>query len=346
MLKPDNDTIKVTISDIARESGVSPATVSLVLRDKPGIGAETRQRVLDSAQRLGYIPTPSNSSKTESSAKNIGLVVKVRPDDIPASNNFYAPVLAGIEAVCRKNQINLMYANIPVNEHNNPMETPRLLTERHADGLLLVGMQVTDTLLSSLRQQEVPLVLVDAYTAGGVYDTVVSDNIAGAQWATTYLIEKGHRHIAIAGSEPDAYPSVQERRSGYLQAIEAHNLTPYFADCALWPECVPPVITQTLQQHPEITAVFGCNDDVAIAVIKAAPSLGRRVPEDLSVIGFDNIVLAQHITPQLTTMRVDKMGMGRLAAQTLLNRIEYPKAGWVRGVILPTLIERQSVQPV
>jgi LacI family transcriptional regulator len=101
-----------------------------------------------------------------------------------------------------------------------------------------------------------------------------------------------------------------------------------------------------LRQHPEITAVFGCNDDVAIAVIKAAETLGKRVPEDLSVVGFDNIVLAQHVIPPLTTMRVDKMGMGRLAAQTLLNRIEYPEAGWIRGVIIPTLIERQSVRPL
>jgi LacI family transcriptional regulator len=341
--KSTTNKAKVTISDIAHKSGVSPATVSLVLRNKPGVGAKTRQRVFDSAQALGYIHTPSNQSQEQNSIKNIGLVVKAHPDDIPEVNSFYVPVLVGIEAVCRKNQINLMYASIPVDEHNNPIETPRLLTEQHTEGLLLVGMQVDTTLLSVLRRQDVPAVLVDAYASGDPYDAVVSDNIIGAQQAVNYLVENGHRHIAIAGSETDAYPSIRERRTGYLQTIEEHGLIPYFADCALWPGCVKPVITQTLQQHPEITAVFACNDDIAIAVISAAEALGKQIPEDLSIIGFDNIVLAQHVTPPLTTMRVDKIGMGRLAAQTLLNRIEYPEAGWVRSVIIPTLIERQTV---
>lgn len=336
---------KVTISDIARETGVSPATVSLVLRDKPGVGTETRRRVLDKAQALGYIYTPSAQS-AGSTVQSLGLVIKAGPDDLPDANNFYTPVLGGIEAVCRKNQINLMFSNMPVDDLNHPIELPRLVTETEVDGLLLVGMDLDVSLTATIYQRGIPVVLVDAYAYGDPFDAVVSDNTAGAYRATRYLIDNGHRRIAIIGSQPEAYPSIRERRAGYLQAMTETDLPPVFLDCHLTPpvvaDCFPPFLTE----HPDVTAVFGCNDEVAIAVMQSARALGRRVPDELSVIGFDNILLAQHVTPPLSTMRIDKMGMGRLAAQSLLNRIEFPEAGQVRVVISPSLIERHSVRPL
>lgn len=335
---------KVTITDIARETGVSPATVSLVLRDKPGVGTETRQRVLDKAQALGYIYSPSAQS-SNNTIKSIGLVIKAGPGDLPDANNFYTPVLAGIEAICRKNNINLMFSNIPVDELNQPTELPRLVIETEVDGLLLVGVDLDKTLTATISQREIPVVLVDAYAYGNPYDTVVSDNVAGGYRATRYLIDNGHRHIAIVGSQPEAYPSIRERREGYIQAITEADLTTYFADCHLLPQAVTQSFPDFLKAHPDVTAIFGCNDDVAIAAMQTARDLGRHVPDDLAIIGFDNILLAQHITPALTTMRIDKMGMGRLAAQSLLNRIEFPEAGQIRVVITPSLIERQSVRP-
>lgn len=345
MIKPASSTNdKITLADIARASGVSPATVSLVLRDKPGVGPETRQRVRDVAQALGYITTPSMQTQNRAGVTNIGLVVKVRRDDLPEANSFYAPVLTGIELICRKNRVNLLYATMPVDEHNHPVQMPRLLAESHTEGLLLVGMHLDEAMIAALSQQAGPVVLVDAYAPGGLHDAVVIDNENGAYQATRYLIEHGHHHIAIVGSEPNAYPGIQERRAGYLRALAEYGLSPYFADCRLWPEAVPPVLTGLLQQHPHITALFGCNDSVAIAAMRVAQTLGRCIPKDLSIVGFDNITLAYHVSPSLTTMRVDKMGMGRLAAQTLLNRLEFPRAGQVHVVICPHLIERESVQ--
>lgn len=340
---PAPDRPKVTIADIARDSGVSPATVSLVLRDKPGIGPETRQRVLDSAQALGYIIT-SPKPPLQGSISSIGLILKVRPNDEPLTNQFYAPVLAGIEAYCRQQQINLFYAHMPVDEDNNPLELPRLLQEQPANGLLILGAWLNDSLTRLLQPQETPLVLVDAYAATDQYDAVITDNEAGAYQATTYLIENGHQHIAIVGSLPRSYPSIQERRSGYLRAMSEHSLEPHFVDCHLYPDAAVPATVAYLEKHPEITAIFSCNDEVAIGVMNAMQALRKSVPQKLSIIGFDNIALAQHVTPTLTTMRVDKRGMGRLAAQLLLNRLEYPEAGQVCAVIRPSLIERESVR--
>lgn len=337
-----NGRSKVTISDIARASDVSPATVSLVLRHKPGVGRDTRERVLRSARSLGY-PLPVSQASSDS-LSSIGLIMKVRPNDPPLNNFFYAPVLAGIEASCRKRKINLFYAHLPVDADNNPLEPPRLLTEQHADGLLFVGAVLNAVTTQILAQQGVPVVLVDAYAETGRYDSVVTDNQRGGRRATEYLIAHGHRHIGIVGSKADAYPSILERRTAFLDVMAEHGLTPQFADCHHHPDEAVPAATAFLEAHPEVTAVFGVNDDVAISVIQAARALGRRVPEELSVIGFDNISLAQHMTPPLTTMRVDKMGMGRLAADLLINRITHPEAGHVCTMIRPSLIERASVQ--
>ena len=337
---------KVTLADVAENSGVSLATVSLVLRDKPGVSEETRQRVLDSARTLGYIYSPSNRAHSRSIPNQIGLIIKSRPDDIPATNSFYASVLAGIETICRRSQINLMYANLLVDESNNPLEMPRLMTRQEVDGLLIVGMHLDSQMVAGITDLGMPVVLVDAYADGDPFDTVVTDNFMGGYHVTEYLIQKGHQHIAIVGSQPQSYPSIQERRNGYLQALTAYGLTPSFGDCTLHPSAVKPCVDDLLRTTPELTAIFGSNDDVAIAAMQAIQSLGKRSPEDLAVVGFDNIHLAHLVTPRLSTMRVDMVEMGRLAACLLMNRIEFPEAGRVRTVICPHLIERDSVLPI
>ena len=335
---------KITITDIAKDSGVSPATVSLVLRDKPGVGAKTRRRVMDSAQNLGYIFRSQVPNQSKSAIKSIGLIMKVRPNDMLTLNGFYAPVIAGIEGVCRQRGINMLYAHLPVDEDNIPLAPPLLLTDAQADGLLLVGTAVHEQTVAILQKQSAPVVLVDAYADHDPYDSVVTDNEKGAFTAVTHLIQNGHKQIAIVGSHPNAFLSIHERREGYIKAMRSHGLEPIFADCHLIQEEARETTFSLLQTNPEITAVFGCNDEVSVAIIKAAQEAGRQVPDDLSIIGFDNILLAQHITPALTTMQVDKVGMGRLAAQQLLNRIEFPESGMVRTVISPSLIPRQSVQ--
>lgn len=333
------------MADIAQDVGVSPATVSLALRNRPGVGEGTRQRILQTAYRLGY-PVETVQPRVQPAVpNNIGLILKTQGNDELRTNDFYAPVLAGIEAYCREQHINLFYAHLQVDEDNNPIEPPRLLKEQQADGLLFVGILLNEATLRMVERQGISLVLVDAYAGQDIYDAVVSDNEAGAYNAVSYLIAQGHRRIAIAGSLPHSYPSIQERRNGYLRAMAEHGLSPVFMDCHHHREEALPAAHRFLPAHPDITAVFCGNDEVAIAVMEAARSLGIGVPEQLSVMGFDNISLAQHVTPALTTMRIDKMGMGRLATQLLLNRIVHPEMGQVRAVIRPSLVERESVRP-
>jgi LacI family transcriptional regulator len=338
---------RVTMEHIARQSGVSLATVSLVLRDKPGINDETRQRVLDVARVLGYRKRVQAEYVAAQNLQQVGMLIKARADDQPHTNQFYSVVATGIEAACRRQQINLLFATVSVDANNHPQELPRMLLDDELDGLLLVGAFVGSTITRLMERRTTPTVLVDGYAVDNRYDSVVSDNFRGAYQAVSYLTGHGHQHIGIVGSLPNAYPSIEERRRGYLQALKDRGIEqPYFADSHILPKEAADATVELLRRSPHITALFCCNDMMAIAVIQAANAVGRRVPDDLSIIGFDNIDLAEHVTPALTTMHVDKGSMGRLAVQLLTNRIEIPTANCVTAVLRPTLVERQTVRSI
>lgn len=338
---------KITLADVAKQSAVSLTTVSLVLRNKPGVGipAETRRRVLDTARDLGYrVKTPL---KVRQGLTTIGVILKARADDLPLANPFYSHVYAGIEAACRLNRLNLLNASLPVDENNIPIELPRMLEAEHIEGLLLVGTFVDTTLDHVLGEKSIPVVLVDAYSESNAYDAVVSDNFQGAYRAVSYLIENGHRHIGLVGTFCRAYPSILERRRGYLEALHDHDIAEtYFADCILHPDEAHLAAKQLLAKNPQITALFGANDRVTIAAMLAASELGKRVPDDLSLVGFDDIDLARLVKPALTTMQVDKISLGRLAVQTLLNRVQMPTVPPTVTALRTRLIERQSVKDI
>jgi LacI family transcriptional regulator len=275
------------------------------------------------------------------------MLIKGRMCDQPQANHFYATVMAGIDAACRRQQINLLFATLEVDCANHPQELPRMLLEDELDGLLLVGAFVDSTIARLMQRRTMPTVLVDAYAAEKSYDSVVSDNVRGAYDATAYLIAHGHRQIGLVGSLPDAYPSIEERRRGYLQALDDHGITtPYFADSHIEKPEAAAAAVELLRRAPQITALFCCNDSMAIAVMQAVQAIGRSVPDNLSIIGFDDIDLAQHVSPGLTTMQVDKIAMGRLAVQLLITRAEFPSSNCITSVLRPTLIERQSVRTV
>jgi LacI family transcriptional regulator len=334
---------RVTMEDIARQSGVSLATVSLVLRDKPGINDETRRRVLAVAKGLGYQRRPA--SEAGGAARQIGVVIKAAAGELPQANPFYGPVLGGIEAACRRQQINMLFGTLPVDEDNRPLDLPRMLSEDKLDGVLLLGAMVEGDVAELLERRATPTTLVDAYARGGSYDAVVTDNFSGAYQAVRHLIAQGHRHIALVGSLPGGYPSIEERRRGYVQALaESAVLERYFADTHVYGSETGAMVRELLRQYPQVTALFCINDNIAILAMKAAQQAGRRIPADLSIIGFDNIEIAEHLTPALTTMHIDKISMGRMAVQLLLNRVEHPEASPITMLIRPALVVRQSVR--
>ena len=335
---------KVTITDIAQGSGVSPATVSLVLRNKPGVSEGTRTRVIGVAENLGYQTKPSLLNSRNSRLQTVGMIVKTESQLPARANPFYSHVIIGVEDACRYLGIDLMLSTMPVDDNNRPVGVPQMLARGAADALLMVGTFVDETILSISGRRLPPIVLVDAYSTSESYDAVVSDNFQAAWQAVEYLIQKGHRNIGLIGGEADGFPSIKQRRGGYLRALRENNIThSYMAEFNIMNESGYEATRHLLKKHPQITALFGVNDRVAIAAMSAAQDLGRRIPEDISIIGYDDVDFAANAKPPLTTMHVDTVAMGRAAVQLLLSRIDHPEGARMTLTIHPSLIERETV---
>lgn len=340
---------KVTMADIARHSGVSLSTVSLVLNNKPGLPDETRVKVIGVARDLGYEVRSSTPAPTKPvSLQTIGMLVKRSQGDSapPSSNIFFSHVISGIESGCRQENISLLYSTLPVDDNNHSIEIPRLIDDPRVDGLILVGSYIDERLSQALRQRGLPVILVDGYCNSSDYDSVIIENTEGAYQAIRYLINRGHRHIAFLGSYPDSRLSFRYRREGYQQALAESDISQtYYGDCPHNNrEMVIDATRRLLTDHPQITAIFGCNDEVAILAIHGALQAGKRVPQDVSIIGFDNNTNAENTIPPLTTMHVDKIGMGRLAVQLMVNRAANPEQGYITMYMHTRLIERDSVR--
>jgi LacI family transcriptional regulator len=340
---------KVTMKDIARESGVSLSTVSLVLNDKPGLPQETRVKVLNTARDMGYevrtaLPVVSRPSRLGT----IGMLVKRSVGDPtpPSSNIFFSHIISGIEAGCRQENISLLYATLPVDENNRSLEIPRLVHDPRVDGLLLVGNYIDEPLHEAIKQRGIPVVLADAYACSNDYDAVNIDNTNGAYTAVKHLLEKGHRDIAFLGSFPNSRISFRYRRKGYQQALQEYGVErTYYGDCPHNNrEAVINTTCRLLTENPQVTAIFGCNDEVTIIAMHGVLEAGKRVPDDVSIIGFDNNTNAENTIPPLTTMNVDKVSIGRLAVQLIVNRAENPEQGYVSMIVHPNLVERKSVR--
>jgi DNA-binding LacI/PurR family transcriptional regulator len=336
---------KVKISDIANQSGVSLSTVSLVLNNKPGVSQETRSRVLDAAGELGYPIKPVTAQGTNH-LTTIGMAVKIDPDMPPQGNPFYSKVMLGIEDVCRRKGINLLFATLPVDENNRPLEAPALLHNDLVDGLLLVGTFIDESFSLMSKKNSTPIVLVDGYSEADRYDEVVSDNFRAAYQAVEFLIGKGHRYIGLIGSEENCYPSLKDRRNGYLRALKENGISEaYIANFNINRSHGYQETITLLKEKPQITALFCVNDDVGNAAIKAVQDLDKLVPEDVSVVSFDDTFVATAACPPLTTVHIDTVAMGRAAVHLLSLRLDNPDSSRMTLTIHPWLVERESVGP-
>jgi LacI family transcriptional regulator len=335
-----------TLRKVAERAGVSVSTASQALNNKPNVAPETRARVLEAAIQLGYQQQVRIASPMTSRLSVVGMLTKEMPDNPLPINPFYSHVLAGVERECQRQNLSLMFANVEVDSKSHPLAWPPMLLDNRADGLLLVGTSLDGSVEPISRHLPRPIVLVDAYAPAQLWDSVIIDNVNGAHKAVSYLIEHGHTHIGMVGGSADGHPSVVERRKGYTRALKRHGIsTLYFEDSHLIREAGYAATLRLLRRAPHITAIFACNDMTAMGVLAAARDLGRRVPEDLSLVGFDDIDLAREIHPALTTVQVDKVLMGTLAVRHLRDRAEEPQRTPVTSVLSTRLIVRDSVCP-
>lgn len=335
---------KTTLADVAELANVAVGTASEALNNKPGISEATRARIREAARQLGYDQRFNLDARPDGKMKTVG-VIKHEHHDYPGIDPFYAPVISGIERQCQQSKYMMLYGTADVDDHNRMTRLPHFLEGAKLDGLIIVGTCLSENLAKEIQKINCPVVMVDGYAERARFDRVLTNNLDGACDIVTHLIENGHRDIGLIGASQDPYPSIRARQEGYLMALfQAGIQDSYIEPGLLNREAAYNATLALLDRCPHITAIFAANDNAAFGVINAVHSLGRDVPRDLSVVGFDDIFFAQDMVPPLTTMSIDKVRMGELSVSLLEYRSRYPSAPVMTQILDARLVRRSSVR--
>lgn len=331
------------MAEIAASTGASSRDVALVLAEDPRISPELRQRIVDAMDAVGYNSLEAVQAQIDRPLQ-FAMVFHIGLGDGLEANHFYSPIALAIALASAKAGAQVVQGSMLVNDDRELVEIPAVLKDGRCDAAFVLGAEFNAEAVEGLRATGCPIILVDGYSEGDALDSVVTDNVAGARIAVQHLIEAGHQGIALLGTQPDSYPSIRERRTGYIQAIEEGGLPTHLIDISyVFEEAAAVQAVGYLRQHPAVTAVFGANDWASVAFMRKARDAGIRIPMDLSLIGFDDIDLAALVSPALTTLAIDKARMGRAAFALMAHRLEVPTADPVRAVVMPSLVERRSV---
>lgn len=330
-----------TIREVASRAGVSPTTVSHVINNTRFVSAEARQRVLDAMAELNYRPNVLARSLRRGETRTLGLIL---PD---SANPFFAEIARAIEDAAFSAGYNVILGNSE-NELAKEQVYVDVLVNKQVDGLIFVATGDHSPSLEHLTRNGLPVVVVDRRLSNLEVDTVLTDNLQGGLSAARYLLNLGHRRIACITGPSNLTPSA-ERVIGYRRALEEHGLPVeenLIRKGDFHPRSGYHAAVELIRSQPPPTAIFICNDMMAIGALRALSEAGLRVPQDCSLIGFDDIELASFITPPLTTIRQDKAALAEAAVTLLLERIAEPDLP-ARTRILPTqLIERLSTRRI
>jgi LacI family transcriptional regulator len=334
-----------TIRDVARRAGVAPTTVSRVINNSGYTSAETRARVEAAIHELQYVPNTLSQSLRYKRTNTLALVLS----DI--TNPFWTTVTRGVEDAASEQDMHVFLCNTDEKPDKTASYVEKLL-QRQTDGFLFVPTGADTAILQKIKKQSVPLVVLDRTVEGVVVDVVRSDSLGGAQRLTEYLIRLGHRRIAIIPGPPNIATSVQ-RLEGYRRALAKHNI-PY--DDTLvrhgrfnHENGVNVAITTTLLNDlsPPPTVIFAGNNFIALGVLQAIRQAKLRVPEDISVVSFDDVPYNWEAEPFLTVVSQDPYKLGMRAAELLLKLITSEEQAGSRDIVLPVeLLERRSCRPL
>ena len=326
-----------TIRDVAQRAGVAPITVSRVINNAGYVREETRRRVERAIAELDYIPNALGPSLRSKRTKTLALVCT----DI--TNPFWTTVARGVEDTANKSGYHVIVGNTDESPAKQD-EYLHFLMKKQIDGFLLVPAQSVSRSLDMLRKRRVPLVVLDRRVPYDDVDIVRGDSIGGAYTLTRHLIEQGHEHIALI-TGPQHVSTAVDREVGYRRALEESGL----GDQALvyWGEFNQQTgynqTRQALGAQPRPTAIFAANNFIAIGAIHALREIGLRVPEDVSVVTFDDLPEALTIDTFFTVASQPAYEMGQQATELLLSRLAGTAPDGFQEIVLPAeIIVRQS----
>ena len=324
-----------TIRDIAREAAVSPATVSRVISGNAKVSPGKRSRVEAAVERLEYRPNPFTRNLFEGTSNTVGVLVP------HFENEFYGQIVTGVEAVLRAQGLHMTCALGHYQAAQEQAALDRFLSQ-WVDGLLLIAPRIEDAALLELAEQGVPTVLVTRSLPELAAHSVRLDNVQGGYLATKHLLELGHRHIAHITGLP-AIHDARERLEGYHLALREGGVTPIpqlVVEEGSDEEAGARALHRLIKLKP-FTAIFAANDRLAVGALQALQKVGKKVPEEVSLVGFDDRSVARFMTPALTTVRYPLREIGERAACHLTDLIN-GRASSELLFVEPQLVVRAS----
>ena len=328
-----------TIKDVAALAGISYTTVSHVLNKTRPVSEPVRLKVEEAIARLDYVPSAVARSLKAKSTATIGLLVA------NSLNPYFAELARGIEDYCERNNYCVILCNCD-DDPDKQRSYLRVLLEKRVDGLVVASAGGDAGLASGLAGVRTPMVIVDRSLEGIDADLVRIDHEQGAYLATRHLLDLGHRAIACIGG-PAITSVAHMRKAGYLRALSEAGVTPSDDwmiesdfSCTGGYEAAGRLLSG---DRP--SAIFACNDMMGIGVLRAAAERHIRVPEQLSVIGFDDVQMSRYVYPALTTVGQSILQLGETAAQVLLRRIATPQQAVEQLIVAPNIVLRESTGP-
>lgn len=324
----------VGVRDVAKAAGVSTATVSRALNQPHQVSEELRKHVAAVAAELNYIPDPAARALSSQKTFRVGALIPT------IANSIYARFVDALQRRLRRAGYSLVIANYDFDE-SLELEEARALVESGVDAVLLAGAQRSPDIYELLNTRKIPYLLISIYLPDGPHRCVGYDNSAGAEAMASYILELGHREIGVIEGPSDISDRAQLRTLGVKNALGSYGLT-------LPPDRITrrsfsvrngrEGLAQLLEAAPEITAVICGNDVLAIGALMEAQSRGLRVPDDLSICGYDGLDIAQEMVPQITTVHVPTAQMGLKAAESIVGILsgqETPRAVQIETHLVP-----------
>jgi DNA-binding LacI/PurR family transcriptional regulator len=331
----------VTIEDVARLAGVSRATASRVANESPHVSPSARIRVKHAIDQLGYVPNRAARSLMTRRSDSIGVVIP-EPAALLFADPFFGRLLLGISAGLADRDVQLVLLIAPTQRDETRVE--RYLDSGHVDGAIVVGPHGDDPVPGRLARRGIPIVLSGRPHSPGGLSYVDADNLTGAKLAVRHLVDQGRRSIATIHGSLDL-SAARDRVDGYRAALREAGLpveAALEADGHFTSSGAAGAMRTLLTRRPGLDAVFAASDSMAAAAVGVLQDAGRRIPEDVAVVGFDDTSAALATRPQLTTVRQPIEAMGQEMARLLLRRIADPEDAPSHVVFATELVVRGS----
>lgn len=316
---------KPTIRDVAKLANVSSATVSYVQNDVKKVSEKTRLRVLAAIEELNYYPNFTAVSLSKEKSKLIGVIlpyIEESSDLLFGQNQYYNEFLSGVELVARKYKFDTLITGI-----KNHKECKEWVKKRNLDGLIIMGL-FPNELYEEMSQLEIPIVLIDTYEKYTKHFSAVQiDDRLGGYLATKHLVELNHKRIAFVATDLATSTVDMKRFEGYKKALDEAGISlneKFIFETKDITFHLGTEIGREIQNYEcGITGIVTVSDTLAIGIIKSLLDSGLKVPDDYSIVGFDDISVSKYISPSLTTIKQDIFEKGRLAANLLVNKEKY-----------------------